>query len=306
MLTGEPVQFPIYVSGTRLTDKPGQVVAIDEEQMSSLPPIRTVLQTKKKAEQGSVQAQIATRLTEIGTLEMWCQQVDGPKKWQLQFDVRSATETDRTAHTGAAEQSGIVDSEIIETAENVIASVFSKKADQKPGGLPKRIGEAIDQNREDWSPSLLRSMWASLVEHEAGRRKSRDHEARWLNLLGFCLRPGFGMAADDWRVEHTYRTIRGKLVHGGPATAAEWRILCRRVAGGFTPGKQNELASSVLPAIRQLHKQMTTGRGKGADYASSNHEASEVWRMLGSFELLRRDLRQQIGEMILDLSLIHI
>ncbi len=300
VLTGEPVQFPIYVSGTRLTDKPGQVVAIDEEQMSSLPPIRTVLQTKKKAEQGSVQAQIATRLTEIGTLEMWCQQVDGPKKWQLQFDVRSATETDRTAHTGAAEQSGIVDSEIIETAENVIASVFSKKADQKPGGLPKRIGEAIDQNREDWSPSLLRSMWASLVEHEAGRRKSRDHEARWLNLLGFCLRPGFGMAADDWRVEHTYRTIRGKLVHGGPATAAEWRILCRRVAGGFTPGKQNELASSVLPAIRQLHKQMTTGRGKGADYASSNHEASEVWRMLGSFELLRRDLRQQIGEMILD------
>jgi molecular chaperone DnaK (HSP70) len=302
VLTGEPVQFPIHVSGTRLTDKPGQLIAIDEEQMSSLPPIRTVLQSKKKAEQGSVQAQIATRLTEIGTLEMWCHQVDGNKRWQLQFDVRSATETDRDAHVGTAEQSGIVDSEMIETAAGVIASVFGKKADQKPGGLPKRIGEAIEQSRDDWSPSLLRSMWASLIENEAGRKHSKNHEARWLNLLGFCLRPGFGMAADDWRVEHTYRTVRGKLIHGGPATAAEWRILCRRIAGGFTPGKQNEIASSVLPAIRQLHKQMTTGRGKGGQYASGNHEASEVWRMLGSFELLRRDLQQQIGNMILDFA----
>lgn len=300
VLTGEPVQFPIYVSGTRLTDKPGEIVPVDEEQMSSLPPIRTVLQSKKKAEQGSVQAQIATRLTEIGTLEMWCHQVDGSKRWQLQFDVRSATETDRTAHTGAAEQSGIVDSEIIETADAVIEGVFGRRGDDKPGGLPARIGKAIEQNRDDWSPSLLRSIWASLIEHESGRKKSRDHEARWLNLLGYSLRPGFGMAADDWRVEHTYRTVRGKVVHGGPATAAEWRILCRRVAGGLSPGKQNELASSVLPAIRQVHKQMTTGRGKGGQYASGNHEASEVWRMLGSFELLRRDLRQQIGEMVLD------
>ena len=302
VLTGEPVQFPIYVSGTRLTDKPGEIVPIDEEQMSALPPIRTVLQSKKKAEQGSVQAQIATRLTEIGTLEMWCHQVDGSKRWQLQFDVRSATETDRTAHTGAAEQSGIVDSEMIEIATGVIASVFGKKADQKPGGLPKRIGEAIELARDDWSPSLLRNLWASLIEHEAGRKRSKDHEARWLNLLGFCLRPGFGMAADDWRVEHTYRTTRGKLAFGGPATAAEWRILCRRIAGGFTPGKQNEIASQVLPAIRQLHKQMTTGRGKGGQYASGNHEASEVWRMLGSFELLRRDIRQQIGDMIMDFA----
>ena len=300
VLTGEPVQFPIFVSGTRLTDKPGQLVSIDEEQMSSLPPIRTVLQSKKKGEHSSVQAAIATRLTEIGTLEMWCHQVDGSRRWQLQFDVRSATETNRAAHTGSAEQSGIVDSEMTDTSNAIIASVFGKEADQKPGGLPKRIGEAIDLNRDDWSPSLLRSIWGSLIEHEAGRRKSRDHEARWLNLLGYSLRPGFGMAADDWRVEQTLRTVRGKVVHGGPATAAEWRILCRRVAGGLSPGKQNEMASSILTSIRRLHKQMKTGRGKGASYATNNHEASEVWRMLGSFELLRSDIRQQMGEMILD------
>ena len=300
ILTGEPVQFPIFVSGTRLTDKPGEIVPIDPEQMTSLPPIRTVLQSRTKNDQAQVRAQISTRLTEIGTLEMWCHQVEGKRRWQLQFDVRSATETDRAAHTGASEQLGIVDQESIEAATKVIAAVFAKDGDQKPGGLPKRIASELELSRSDWSPSLLRSMWTALLDNEKGRRRSTDHEARWLNLVGYCLRPGFGMAADDWRVEQTWKTIRGRIVHGGPATAAEWRILCRRVAGGLSAGRQNELASSVLSLIRQQHKQMKTGRGKGAKYAGSHHEASEVWRMLGSFELLRRDLRQEIGEMILD------
>ena len=42
----------------------------------------------------------------------------------------------------------------------------------------------------DWPMSLLRRIWEALLEFEAGRRKSAEHEARWLNLLGFALRPG--------------------------------------------------------------------------------------------------------------------
>ena len=35
------------------------------------------------------------RLTEVGTIELWCSEVHGPRTWKLQFDVRSATQTDR-------------------------------------------------------------------------------------------------------------------------------------------------------------------------------------------------------------------
>ena len=37
----EPVEFPLLVSSTRLTDRPGDLVAVDAEQMRPLPPIRT-------------------------------------------------------------------------------------------------------------------------------------------------------------------------------------------------------------------------------------------------------------------------
>ena len=299
--TDKPVEFPIFVSSTRLTDQPGHVVPIDNEQMTSLPPIRTVLQTRKTSVQASIRARLGARLTEIGTLEVWCSQSDGPRRWQLQFDVRSATQTDLETHSGHAEQAGIVDERLTAAVSQIIASVFGTGATHKPAGLPRRIAQEIELSRDDWPPSLLRSMWSRLMKFDAARQLSADHEARWLNLLGYALRPGFGMAVDDWRVEETWRALHGRLVHGSPACRVESRVLWRRIAGGLAAGRQKELTSSVLASIRQRHRQSTTGRGKGSDYASGTHEAAEVWRMLGSMELLGRRTRIEVGEMILDL-----
>ena len=49
------------------------------------------------------------KLTEIGTLELWCSEIGGERTWRLQFDVRSATQTDAAAHACEAEQQGFVD-----------------------------------------------------------------------------------------------------------------------------------------------------------------------------------------------------
>lgn len=298
--TGEPVEFPIYVSSTRLTDQPSALVDIDPEQMSALPPIRTTLQTRKKSDQSSIHARISARLTEIGTLEVWCSQVDSQARWQLQFDVRSATETDREAHTGMAERGGIVDQQSIAAAADVIRRVFGPDATEKPAGLMKQLVAVLEQNKGDWPPSLLRSLWATLMDFELGRRKSAAHETRWLNLLGYALRPGYGMAADDWRVAETWSTLRGRLAHNSADVVAEWRILSRRIAGGLSAGQQNELASPILALIRQQHRQTLSGRGKAAKYATNNHEAAEIWRMLGSLELLDRQTHEEIGRIVLD------
>ena len=68
LLVSEPVEFPLYVSSTRLTDRPGELVTFDREQMTPLPPIRTVLRTRKKGETETVAVNLHARLTEIGTL----------------------------------------------------------------------------------------------------------------------------------------------------------------------------------------------------------------------------------------------
>ena len=79
LLVSEPVEFPLYVSSTRLTDRPGELVPIDREQMTPLPPIRTVLRTTEaRASRTTVSVDLHARLTEIGTLDLWCSEVDGP------------------------------------------------------------------------------------------------------------------------------------------------------------------------------------------------------------------------------------
>ena len=47
LLVSEPAEFPLFVSSTRLTDKPGELAPIDRERMTPLPPMRTVLRKKK-------------------------------------------------------------------------------------------------------------------------------------------------------------------------------------------------------------------------------------------------------------------
>jgi hypothetical protein len=296
----QPVEFPLFVSSTRLTDHPGELIPIDREQMTPLPPIRTALRTGKKEPAGRVSVHLHARLTEIGTLDLWCSELDGPRSWRLQFDVRSATQTDMTAHAGTAETLGIIDEESWQRGAREIEATFGPAGKASPEGLAKRLASAFEIDRRDWPPSLLRRIWEALMDYEAGRRRGQVHEARWLNLLGYALRPGYGMAVDDWRVAETWRVLQGKLIHAGGLCRNEWWILWRRIAGGLSAGQQQALADPLLGPVRALHKKLTTGKGAG-DMTFGGQESAEMWRLLGSLELLPVRLKIELGDMVLDL-----
>jgi hypothetical protein len=82
---------------------------------------------------------------------------------------------------------------------------------------------------------------------------------------------------------------------------AEWWILWRRIAGGLAAGQQQALAHPLLAPIRVLHRQLTTGKGRSADFNPSSHEAAEVWRLLGSLEYLPTTTKIELGGILLDL-----
>jgi molecular chaperone DnaK (HSP70) len=335
LLVSQPVEFPLYVSSTRLTDAPGEVLPVEREHLKALAPIRTVLQARGKSSDEAVPVQVHSRLSEIGTLELWCAEQGGPRRWKMQFDVRAAVETDRAAHTGAGEQAGVLDEGVIAAAVVEIARTFgiwegeapaeprtslstsnvpgaalrsdsghpvsgSVHDDSSPDTLMQRLAVAAGLARHEWPPSLLRRLWEALVEHEAGRKRSPTHEARWLNLLGYALRPGYGVALDDWRVAETWKLLSGKLAHGAARVQNEWWILCRRIAGGLTSGQQRALAEPLLAPLRAMHKRLMTGKGAG-DLSFASQESVEVWRLLGALELLPPATKLELGRMILEL-----
>ena len=137
LLIREPVEFPLYVSSTQLVVRPGDAVPVDPEQMTALPPIRTVLQAGKKAAASeNVAVHLHAKLTEIGTLELWCSEVAGSKTWRLQFDVRAATRTDLTAQETIGERGGIVDQTILDACHGLIRQTFERPGDRPLFLLP--------------------------------------------------------------------------------------------------------------------------------------------------------------------------
>ena len=300
LLTSVPVEFPLYVSSTRLTDRPGDVVTVDLERMKPLPPIRTTLKTRQKGRGDRVRVDLHAKLSEIGTLELWCSEQDGGRSWKLQFDVRSAVRTDLAAHTGQAEAEGHLE----EAAWNDCAEEMRRTFDRggpDPDGLMKRLEGLLGLSRREWPTSLLRRMWEELVVVERGRKLSAAHEARWLNLLGYSLRPGFGLAVDDWRVARTRKLLGGRLLHDAAMCRAEWWIVWRRICGGMTGGQQQALASSLLARVRQTHRRKAGGRRRSGSLTSSPHETAEVWRLLASLELLDLKTKVSLGDLAVDL-----
>jgi hypothetical protein len=296
----QPVEFSLFVSSTRLTDQPGEIVTINREQMKPLPPIRTVLRTDRRNQTGAVPVTLNAHLSEIGTIDLWCQAEHGDHRWRLQFDVRSATQTDMVAHESQAEVEGFVDEATWQACQQVIFDVFGESANGKPGELVKQLIATLELDRYDWPTSLLRRIWETLITLREGRRRSPAHEARWLNLLGFSLRPGYGLAVDDWRVAETWRHVRGKQVHAG-AGLVETLILWRRIAGGLSVGQQTALAEPLLASLRTAHAMSTASKNVRNAPTIQMHEASEAWRLLGSLELLSVPVKVQVGHMIIDL-----
>lgn len=302
---GVPVQFPLWVSSTRLSDRVGQLVEVDRSEMSPLPPICTALVRGRRREDRELQVSIESELSEIGTVAMHCVDAESGKRWKLDFDIRSTLETDRGAHTGGGEAAGIVDTATVAACGRAIDATFGDTPatfgdtpeDRSPaatGGdddarippnrLVKRLQSITETGRNGWPPSLLREMWRFLIDRETGRRKSPQHEARWLNLVGFSLRPGYGVAVDDWRVQQTWRRVHGKLAFPASQSRTESMILWRRIAGGLTAGQQQQLAAPLLASLRGK-----TGR-------LGPHEWAEVWRLVASLERLGVQDKLDLGE----------
>lgn len=294
----QPVEFQLYVSSIRLADQAGQILKVDKEQMSSLPPIRTVLRAKSRNEKRDVSVRLRVGLTEIGTIDLSCHEVDSERSWKLQFDIRSTTQTDVDVHEAVGESQGFVDEETWTESQKCIDDVFSSDGEIAPKDLVKQLSSVMDCERFEWPMSYLRRIWEALIDSDSGRKKSPQHESRWLNLLGYSLRPGYGVALDDWRVTETWRTVGGNFTSVAPNIRNEALILWRRLAGGLSRGQQSAIAEPLLSSIRAMGKQMSGQKVKGNAIPFRPEETVEVWRLLGSLELLSVQVKIELGNFI--------
>jgi hypothetical protein len=134
---------------------------------------------------------------------------------------------------------------------------------------------------------LLRALSDALFEVGDGRKLSAPHEARWLNLLGFCLRPGFGAKQDSQRMNLARKLYQAGLAFPGDLqNQVNWLVLWRRTAGGLSAALQHE--------IRNYLGGIGIGRKKPGTRLNAQLER-DGWRLLASLEHLSGATRAALG-----------
>jgi hypothetical protein len=147
----------------------------------------------------------------------------------------------------------------------------------------------LGAKRDSWPVSAIRRFGDVLIEVAAGRKKSPRHEVRWLNLSGFCLRPGFGAPGDAARVNALRTIASNDLVFADDLQCqVEMLVLLRRIAGGINASEQ-----------QALYRKRTHRPGRKKKGRVSRQLDHEEWRLFSSLEHLLASTRAALGHELL-------
>jgi hypothetical protein len=92
LVVGESAEFRFFASSDRQEDAPGALVDPEQAELEELGPVEATLPVAAGAEPGvTVPVSLESRLTEVGTLELWCVAREGEgdkRRWKLEYSVR--------------------------------------------------------------------------------------------------------------------------------------------------------------------------------------------------------------------------
>jgi molecular chaperone DnaK (HSP70) len=309
LLMGQPVLFPLASSSVRPDDKPGDLVKADPDSIRELPPLQTLMRVSRKAKAERAPVSLAARVTEVGTIELWCQSRTDERRWRLQIQLRGPSGQLAAPGRVAGEESDhvVIEQSELDVAVSAIKTAFGDRDpaappsadDVTPARLVKRLEELLDVPRDQWPPSALRSLWDPLLDRADKRLKSPQHESRWCNLAGFVLRPGRGFPLDEVRMKALWPIFHQGVRHNKDVQCwAEWWILWRRVAAGLSRPHHEEIYRRLAPFL--LPAKGSTPAKKAGRPKPEPHELAEMWRCASSLERVAPEIKQSLGDALLN------
>ncbi|MES2075508.1 MAG: Hsp70 family protein [Pseudomonadota bacterium] len=307
---GRPVRFYLVSSTSQAGAEPqlGELVDLNQGDYQRLPTIATVLRADGDNARKEVPVQLATALTEVGTLEVHCVSTaeggDKAQRWLLQFQLREHGGDAGAAGRGAGGGQADDDSEQaklpprFDEALEKIDRIFGGRAQQVETKDVRQLRvqlEGLLGGRERWETPMLRQLFDALLQRAKGRRRSAEHERVWLNLAGYCLRPGFGYALDEWRIEQLWALFAPGAQHPKDSqVCAEWWTLWRRVCGGLDATAQlrllDDFAFNVQADLQERARRPVTLIGGSED---------DMLRLGASLERIPGNYKAEIGAWML-------
>ena len=290
---GQPVRFHLVSSTGDRAWQAGELVELDADDFIHLPPLAARLPATAAGRRENVAVRLVACLTEVGTLEMQCVAIDDDtQRWQLAFQVRAEADmpaTEAAAAAGAHPR--------LAQAIALIDEVFGGQARELDAKAVRQLRARLERvlgRRDDWDMALLRALFDALLERARRRRRSAEHERVWLNLAGYCLRPGLGAALDDWRVDQLWALFGQGLQYVREGNNwSEWWTLWRRCAGGLDEARQLQ----VLEVLAE-HLEDTDAARRRGDPVQGSYD--DMVRLAAALERVPAMHRIEVGRWLLE------
>jgi molecular chaperone DnaK (HSP70) len=302
--TNQMVRFQAYSSTRHDKYRAGDIAAQDSSELRALPPLQTMLETQlgrdrvdgrvKPGHDGiswgpvrRIPVHLKASMNALGLLQIACVSAEPSirQNWPLEFNLRPHEQGDGEVGAEVAGETGPnAPAEAIEAAHKTVGSVFAgpsgKGSKANPATVFKSLERALGLPRAEWNAPLLRTLWRGLEHRFQDRKLSVDHEEIWIVLAGFLLRPGFGVAGDAYRMDSLWRLQESGLCFPGKRIGTQTWLLWRRVAGGLTASRQEQLLSGEMERLRK------------------GEAAAELVRLAGSLELLPRGMKTELADVL--------
>ena len=285
LLVNQLVRFQCFFSNRRLHDPAGEVVTWREDQFQPLPPLQTAIHLpadRPKPANNRLRVTLECTLNELGLLQLFCVERDGPGRWRLDFNLRRPVGDEESV---PAPEEAPPKRELTE-AVGLVLSLYGKKRDPnlpeaRPRQLMRQLEKTMAAPRDSWDSATLRGLWPAISQGMTRRSRSVDHEESWLYLAGFALRPGYGFPLDESRIEELWRLFDlGLAFPKEKRVQVQWYLLWRRTAGGLNARRQEKILEKILPML------------------PSQPETAEILYLAGSLERISLDQKMQLVKLL--------
>jgi hypothetical protein len=274
----------------------GDLVEINQEEFIPLPPLTTVLKYGRKSGFREIPVELEVYLSEIGILETYCRSLESPHRWRLQFALREMELKRPETPEGVLvkpedEKKPLpIEEEKIKETLSFLKEVFDQG--QGLSQVTNQLEKIFEMERHRWPLPLLRVLADELIALKGVRKRTALHEARWLNLAGFTMRPGYGDQADPFRIRKLWSLyFEGPQHRSDKAVSLEWWIFWRRVAGGLNAGQQEQLFARLKPHF-------LPAKGQKVSRVSPT-ERREMWLCVANLERLSAKTKLLLAERLL-------
>jgi molecular chaperone DnaK (HSP70) len=293
--TNHLARFQAYYSTRDDASKAGDIADWSEADHYALPPLQTVINVTDFAPGTTADTLPVTLIAsanELGLLQVSCVSADPSisQSWPLEFNLRPHEQDGQHAAKTAAvsvDAKPNVTAQALGAARARIKQLFDRPSKQREmltaTRLLRNLEQLLEKPKSEWNAALVRALWPALESCMARRKESADHEETWLMLAGFLLRPGFGAAADHFRIDSLWRLHEQGLYFAGKRSKVQEYVLWRRVAGGLERQRQEQILAPELDKIRTQKK-----------------VAPELIRLAGSLERLPIQAKTELANLFIN------